>query len=75
MQELIVNILLAAVALLAAVLQLIGQRSSSGMTKNKRSCSGAFWQQRSCCWASSLWGHLSLIRWAVQAVGCGWLSI
>lgn len=36
MQELIVNILLAAVALLAAVLQLIGQRSSSGMTKKQK---------------------------------------
>ena len=36
MQELIVNILLAAVALLAAVLQLIGQKSSSGMTKKQK---------------------------------------
>lgn len=35
MQERIVNILLVAVALLAAVLRLIGQKSSSGMTKNK----------------------------------------
>ena len=36
MQELIVNILLAAVALLAAVLHLIGQKSSSGMTKKQK---------------------------------------
>lgn len=36
MQERIVNILLAAVALLAAVLQLIGQKPSSGMTKKQR---------------------------------------
>ena len=36
MQELIVNILLAAVALLAAVLQLIGQKSSSGMTRKQK---------------------------------------
>lgn len=36
MQELIVNILLAAVAFLAAVLQLIGQKSSSGMTKKQK---------------------------------------
>ena len=36
MQELIVNILLAAVALLAAVLQLIGQKSSSDMTKKQK---------------------------------------
>ena len=36
MQELIVNILLAAVALLAAVLRLIGQKSSSGMTKKQK---------------------------------------
>ena len=36
MQELIVNILLVAVALLAAVLRLIGQKSSSGMTKKQK---------------------------------------
>ena len=36
MQELIVNILLAAVALLAAVLQFIGQRPGSGMTKKQK---------------------------------------
>ena len=36
MQELIVNILLAAVALLAAVLQLIGQKPGSGMTKKQK---------------------------------------
>ena len=36
MQELIVNILLAAVALLAAVLHLISQKSSSGMTKKQK---------------------------------------
>ena len=36
MQERIVNILLAAVALLAAVLQFIGQRPGSGMTKKQK---------------------------------------
>ena len=36
MQELIVNILLAVVALLAAVLRLIGQKPSSGMTKKQK---------------------------------------
>ena len=36
MQELIVNILLLAVALLAAVLQLIGRKPSSGMTRKQK---------------------------------------
>ena len=54
MQERIVNILLATAALLAVVLRFIGQKPSSGMTKNKRSCSGGFWQQRSYCWGSNL---------------------
>ena len=36
MQEIIVNILLVVVALLAAVLRLIGQKPSSGMTKKQK---------------------------------------
>ena len=36
MQELIVNLLLVVVAILAAVLRLIGQRPNSGMTKKQK---------------------------------------
>lgn len=36
MQEYIINGLLIVVALLAVILQIIGTRSSAGMTKNKK---------------------------------------
>ena len=53
MQELIVNGLLIVVTILAAILLLIGRNAKSGMTKNRRPCSGEFWQLLFCCWCFS----------------------
>ena len=75
MQELIVNILLIVVAVLAAVLRLIGQKPDSGMTKKQKIMLWRILAATVLLLAFRPWVRPPLTVWAERDAGFGWPSI
>ena len=74
MQERIVNILLVAVALLAAVLRLIGQKPGSGMTKKQKLMLWRILAATVLLLGLQSLGGAAFDSLGEQPGGCGWLS-